>query len=331
MKRLRLVCAGLVVALASGGSAMARQSPERGSIAPAITLKDSTGAAFSTASMTGKTLILIFGELDQDRTQQACTDVLNIMALRRFDSESVVPILIVAKAPPALNDESKARRTPRVVLQDLQREAFEAYHVIVLPTVVVVDGKGKVVYTLPAHLATFRELLTDSILCATGKMTEAEFEQAIGPQSSHGESPEQVKCDRLVRLGQELARHGMATDAEAKFREAISIQPGSTGARVALGNLLLDQDKLEGAAAQFRAVLEALPESTDAELGIAAVGVMQGGEELTRAEASLRSMLGKDPRLARARFLMGQIREKQGDCEKALAEYKAAAQIVLER
>lgn len=325
--------AALAITLVCSGRATALQSPERGSIAPAISLEDTSGAKVSTASMAGKTLVLIFGELDQDRTQLACADVLAVVSLQRFDADAVVPMLIVGKAVPAagLKDEAKARQTPRVVLQDPERVAFEAYHVIVLPTVVVVDGKGRVVYTLPVHLANFKELLTDSILCATGKMSDAEFAAALDPRSGGGESPERIKADRLVRLGQELARHGMTAEAEAKLREALAVQARSIDAMLALGDVLLAQGKLPDAAAQFRKVREMLPESVDAGLGIAAVEIRQGGEGLKRAEAALEKLLANDQHLARARFLMGQIKEQRGECDKAMAEYKAAAQIMLER
>ena len=81
----------------------------------------------------------------------------------------------------------------------------------------------------------------------------------------------------------------------------------------------------------FRSVLTAKPDSLDAVLGIAAVQVKRGGDDLAKAEASLNGIIEKDPRQARARFLLGQVFERRADASRAMIEYKKAAELALDR
>jgi len=310
----------------------ATASPPRGSVAPAINLPDLSGQIVSTAKLAPRSLVLIFGDLNHDGAKRACADVLDVLAEPRLAGVAAVPILIVAQDLPAaqLKEQAAQGRFPAIILNDPRRDAFGAYRVLVIPTVVIVDGQGKVVHSLPAFLQNSREVLAQALLMAAGKETAEQFERAIEPNAA--EVPhEQVRADRLVHLAVELTRHGLYDMAEGRYKEATELAPGHVGATLGLGDLMLRQNRLDDAEALFRSVLAAHADSADAALGLASVQTRRGGDDLAKAEASLKAILAKEPGQPRARYLMGQILERRGDCPGALAEYRKAAELLMER
>ncbi len=324
----------LVAILALGSlTAAAPASPPRGSVAPVVTLKDLSGESVSTSKFAGRAFVLVFGELGHEGTEHACEDVIAAIAEPRLTDAGVVPVLVVAHDVPAaqLKDEASQGHYPAIILHDPARLAFGAYRVMVLPSLVVVDAKGKVVYCMPGYLGRPKDLLSEAILTAAGKQTVAQFDQVLEARERGAPSPEVLKADRLVRLGAELSRHGMFDTAEARFKEALAASPGHVGATLGLGELLLRLDHLPEAEQCFKSLLAISPDSTDAQLGLAAIQVRRGGEHLAGAEAAVKALLDKNPSLPRARFLMGQICELRGDIPAAMAEYKAASKLLMER
>ncbi len=328
MNPLRSLAATLLslAALLAGTRALAL--PADRSDAPPITLQDLTGRTVSTGALAPRTLVLIFGELNHDGARQACTDVLDVLTDPRITADSVVPILIIAQdAPlPQLKELAAQGRFPPVILHDPKRDAFGAYRVLVIPTVVVVDGKGKVVHAMPGFLQRFKEILLDSVLASTGKITPEQFDP-----KAQGTAHDTVRADRLVHLGIELTRHGLYDLAEARFTEATKLVPGHTGATLGLGELMLRQDRLADAEPIFRSVLASNPDSLEAALGLAAVQVKKGGDDLPKAETALKAILEKDPKQPRAWFLLGQIHERRGDIAGAMTEYRKAAELAIDR
>jgi thioredoxin-like negative regulator of GroEL len=312
--------------------APAGASPPRGSTAPPIELKALDGTTVSTVKLAPRTFVLVFGEMTAEKVRDTCGTVLDVVADPRLAGEIVTPILIIAQDAPApqLKEESAKWRLPAVVLHDPKREAFGAYRVLVTPSVVVVDGKGKVVHAMPGFLPRFKDILTESLLLAAGKESPEQFEQVIDPKTQDA-PPETLKADRLVHLGAELTRHGLYETAEARYTEALSAQPGHVGAKLGLADLMLRQDRLTDAEPLFRSVLAANPQSTDAALGIAAVQLRRGPDGVTEAESTLKTLIEKDPSHPRARYLMGQVYERRGDSAHAAAEFKKAAELLLAR
>ena len=313
-------------------STNAAAAPAPGTDAPPIVLKDLSGAEVSTAKLAPRPLVLIFGELGHEGVRQACADVADVLEDPRLAGSLAVPILVIAQDAPVsqLKEQATKGRFPAIVLHDPKRDAFGAYKVLVLPTVVVVDGKGKVVHAMPGLFQRFKDILTESILVAAGKETQGQLDQVLDPKSSTV-SHEALRADRLVHLGAELTRHGLYELAEARYTEANSLVPGHVGAKLGLADLMVRQDRLNDAEALFRSVLSTNAESMEAQLGVAAVQIKRGGEDLNKAKAALDAIVEKDPKQARATYLLGQIQELRGDAAGALASYKKAAELLLDR
>jgi thioredoxin-like negative regulator of GroEL len=299
--------------------------------APPITLKEMGGGEFSTARARGKILVLVFGELGHEKTQQAYDQIDAAMHDPRLSGVEIAPILIVTHE--VKSEELSAypgKKRPSTILHDADRTVFGTYRVAVMPSVVVVDGQGRVVHALAGLTGRFADTMTDALLLASGKLTVEKFEQSLNPAPTTGPGTD-VRAERIAQLARQLARRGMDELALEKYVEALALDDHNLAARLELGMLLLKARRLPEAERELRGVLAADANNAAAALGLAFVQQERGGDELKEAERTVRVILAKNPTLPRAHYLMGLIQEKRGNMDDALASFKKAAQLLLER
>lgn len=329
--RLLIVCA--VVLGQFGIVRRALALPPRGADAPPVRLPTLEGTQVNTADNAPKAQVIVFGEVGHEGCRKACGEVLDVMEDVRIDKANVVTMLVVAQqdARERLKEEAAIGRYPATILRDEKRESFGAYHILVVPTVVVVDGHAKVVHAMPGFVPRFRELLATAVLTAQGKMSQEEFNALADNGGVPAASPDEVRAERLVRLGRELVRHGLYDTAAEQYAEAMKIAPDSVDAKQSMGVLMLRQGKHEEASVLFRAILAKQPDSAAASLGLAeaCVGSERAGG-IAEAESLVESVLKVEPKNPRAHYLQGRILEAQGKNDGAKAEYRRAAELLIE-
>lgn len=305
---------------------------KRGDVAPPIVAQTTDGTAIDTTKTDGHVLLLLFGDTGQDKTRQACRQITSILEGSNPARSSVRWILVLSKGSD-VDDLSVLQRgkAERRVIHDTTREIFNAYKIIALPSVVVVDGSGKVVHAIAGLSNRFSDIVSDALLLATGRISVEDFERSIHPKANGHPDPAHVRADRIVHLARQLGRRGMHRLAEAKYREALELLPDSASAKIGLGELYLAQDRPDEAEPLFREVLAVQPDSSEAALGLVAVHVGRGSEALEEGEQLLEQVLEHHPSSARAHYLMGMIHEQREEIEKAAAHFKAAAELLLDR
>ena len=331
---------GLVVTAHAAGKTPAplgveRQAavPPRGSVAPAFVLESVGGEQVELAQFAGRPVVLLFGDLQHEGARKASREMLKVLEDHRLRGLEIVPIFLTAEAtrPEKMQELLSAGGFPPIVLHDPRREAFGAYKILVVPSVVVVDGQGIVVHAMPGFLPRFSELLTQSLLVSTGQMTAEAFEASLA--ASNGKAaidPNELRAERLVHLGEKLLGHKMDEMAEAKFLEAVELSPGYVPARLALGDFYRRRGELDKAEAQCGAIVKADPESVVGRLALARVWIARGGDSLNQAEATVRGVLERQPETARAHYLLGLIFEARGDVSAAAGSYRTAAELLLD-
>lgn len=328
-----MLCAAAALLLSAFVTPARSAGPPRGSVAPPITLKDLSGEEVRSADLAGRTLVLVFGELGHEGVRKTCADVLDVLGDPRHGREHPVPILVVAADRPAADLRAQAGegRYPALILHDPAREAFGAYRVLALPTVVVIDRDRKVVYSMAGVSPRFRDLLAESLLVASGREGQEEFERSLALDDAAAPDPGPVRAARLAHLGDELARHGLDGPAEGRYTESLATDPACLPARLGRASLLLRQGRLAEAEADFRRALEARPNLAEVELGLAEVCVRRGGDCLAEAEGTVQRIMESDPGNAHAHYLMGLLHEGRGETAAAAADYRKAAELLLAR
>jgi tetratricopeptide (TPR) repeat protein len=305
---------------------------KRGTEAPPLALKDRDGADVTTAKLRDHVVVLIFGELYHEKTQQAWATIQAALGDERLKGQSVAPVLVTAQAgqPDDLKPFTAGRITPRIV-RDPDRQAFEAFRVSAMPSVVVIDREGRVVYAVGGIVPRLGDLVTDSVLYGCGKLSAEALDRSLNPTPTTLPSENQVRADRIASLASQLARRGLPELAVEKYREALGLDARHTGAHLGLAGLMLRQKHLAEAETEFRAVLAAQPDSLQASLGLAFVQTLRGGAELEPAEKIVRGVLARNPSEARAHYLLGLISEQRNKADEAAASFKKASELLLDR
>jgi hypothetical protein len=302
------LCAAAVAAAVFAGSV---RVPPRGVQAPPIELKDISGISIRTHELLPRPVVLIFGELSHEGVRRACADTLDVLS--GLSSNAAIPILIASQGVPSdgIRETAVQGRFPTLILHDPTHEAFNAFHVLVMPTVVVVDGSGKVVHAMPGFLPRFKDLLTEAIHMANGELSQDEFDRIV-EQRGHTERAEALRAKELVRVADEFERHGLVALARARYEEALSIESSCVQALVGLGELELAQGNAAQAQRRFSAAIGADPTSADAKLGLAMVLVAMGGPRLAEAESLARDVLLTNGKNARGHYVLGHVNEASG-------------------
>ena len=177
-----LVAIALIVGLLACRS-FASTDLKRGDEAPPIVLRTADGGELETARLRDRTLVLLFAEASHRRTRLACRQITVALETPPLADEPVEWIVILARggrAEAMIKDIGSAGRPP-IIAHDVERIAFGAYEVKVVPTVVIVDRDGKVVHAMTGYSDRFGDVIFDAILFATGKMSLHRFEETLDP------------------------------------------------------------------------------------------------------------------------------------------------------
>jgi len=322
--------AGLAVAAAANGTT----DLKRGDPAPPLVMQSIDGRQVDTGAMRGRVLLLLFGEAGQDKTHQACREIVTALEAKQLADQPIDWILILSKSSSIIDLDLDAIeiQPPPIIVHDEARSAFGAYKTLVVPTVVVVGRDGRVVHALASYTNRFGDIVFDAMSVAVGSLSVEEFEQTLHPPTdASAELHARRRAERLVHFADRLCQRGLDDMAEAKYVEALELAPGLRSARLGLGNLFLRQGRLDEAEHEFVEVLAAEPESRSARLGRAFVSAYRGGPELDHAEKIAHELIEHDGSWARAHFLLGLILERRGDKAAAADSFRTAAELLLGR
>ncbi len=326
-------CIVLLMVLWIATPAKALTVLKRGQAAPSFELEDLSGKHHTLQSFEGQCVVLTFGELYHSKTLKAIRWIEDFAHNPRLKNHPITRILIVAenRSSSALETIASQEKIKTMVLRDPKRQAFGAYQVTVMPSVVVLDSTGHIVHVEAGLTARFEDVILDAMLVAVGTLKEKHLDNTLHTQNAGPEHGPRIRADRLTKLAYQLGQRGMTSLAAQKYREALKEHPQQLSALLGLGHLFLFQHRLADAETPFRAVLKIEPQSIQANLGLAYIQTQRGGEELTDAESRLRQVLTRQPTLARAYYLLGLINEQRQEIEKASANYKKAASLLLEQ
>lgn len=322
---------GWAIVLVVCAAAEAASLVPAGRPAPELSAATLDGEPVRLADLKGRTVLLLFGELYNPHSISACKDLSGVLAKPSVSGLKVSAFMIVTQQVPAaeLRADAAAKGVALPILHDDGRRTFAAYQVMVLPSLVIIDGNGQTALACAGYPLDFADLVADSILLAAGSISNGEYDRRRQPSTMPAVSEAHVRASRLAALGEQLVLRGSEETAISTFRDAIALDPDCIPARVGLGNCLLNRRELAEGETQFRHVLKLHPDSVEGALGLTRVELIRGGGEIKSATERLRGLLLKRPNDAKVIYLSGLAAEKSGDASAAMGHYKRAAEILL--
>ncbi len=209
------------------------------------------------------------------------------------------------------------------VLLDPQRTLYERVGLIVCPTTLLFDAKGKLRFVLASHAPHFRLTVQARIRFLLGQIDEETMDELLKPTLFKIDH-DLAAAGRTYNLGKQLQAGGKSDQAKAAYKKAIFQHPALTEAHCALGFLELEAGDLQSAARRFENSLAFQANSSAAKLGQAAV--LARTKKVQEAEQILLSLLAEPSRpiSVRVRYELARIHHFRGEFEKAAGYYRDA-------
>ncbi len=211
------------------------------------------------------------------------------------------------------------------VLLDPQRILYEKVGLIVCPTTLLFDSKGKLRFVVASHSRKFSLLVRAHLAFLLGEIDEQTMDDQIQSKTRRIE-PGLVAAWRMYNLGVQLQAKGKIDEAASIFEKTIAKYPSLAEAHCALGFLKFTAGDSNNAARQFQAALAQRPGFPQAQLGLAII-LARTGEKL-QAEKLLLPLIGHQSLATRARYELGRIYLARGERDKALTFFQDALAII---
>jgi tetratricopeptide (TPR) repeat protein len=301
--------------------------------APVFSLTDLDGKVVASETIRGHPAVLVFGELSNRNTLGALKDLAKIRSTGDLAGFDVPVYLIVSQAstPAELKKDRRDRGITAVILRDTTRAAYAAFNVVVLPSVVVLDKDGLVCAAVSGYPLTFSDVMQDALLYAVGKLTRPAFEKMQQPSAQPSPEEEAIlRSQRIASFAGQLLARGYPELAMERYKEALKLNEKSAPARVGLARCLVKLNRLDEAGKELDEALAADPAGPETNLAVAQLEIARGGDDLFRAQDRLLRVTLVRPSDANAHYLLGKAYEAQGHLEKAVTEYRKAAELLLE-
>jgi len=298
-----------------------------GDEAPNFVLQDTNGREFSLTSLKGKIVIIVFWRAEQKRCLEALATLQSIYVNFK---EQGVEVLALSSDDGGLELISKIKREKQLtfpMLYDSEEKAYGDYGVIVTPSTIIIDKKGKLNYYYPSYRDDFSRQISGRLEVLLGKRTLEELQAKLQPVKRPQLSEAEKKARRYLKAGNRLLEKGMTRSAMRQYQKAVQEKPDLFEAHLRLGDIYIQQEKAQEAVAEFTQAIKLKPNSDEAHAGLGDALFFQGQRQ--KAVEMLQIALKLNPKLARAHYRLGRIYEEQKQIEDALREYKIALKILL--
>jgi thioredoxin-like negative regulator of GroEL len=267
---------------------------------PPFTLRGIDGGDHSSGDLlAGKVTVVLFWATWSPRSLETLEDLASL-------SESLGPgsfqtVAINAEHPEITRGDMekikaavKDAGSQALVLVDDGLTVFSDYGTMALPSMLVVDKRGKVTFAMAGYPTTMRSDLTEAVKLALGLVTEKEIEVV----------EEYVPKNHALmyyNMGKRLYQKGQEEKAEAQLLQSVERDPDFIRPRLLLGVYYKKTGRGEEALKEFEKVKELDPRDKEAGYQVAAVTLRS--ERFSEAELLFQELLEEYPE--REEFALG--------------------------
>ncbi len=349
---------GVIAALPPGGAA-AFKHVELGQPLPAFASKDLDGRSWESGALIGDVTVVVIWATWSPRSREILEDLEKLrseLAPQRLQLVAVNAehLAISAADREAIRAIVAQTHSTAKVLLDEGLVAFNALGTMAVPSSLVLDAAGRVVFTLAGYPTTMRSDLADAVRKALGLPTSEElrpvreyvpknhglmyynFGRLLLEKGQEEKAVAQflmaVERDPAFKkphreLGLHHLRNGRVEEARAAFMKVREIDPHDAEATYQAAAASLRADRLAEAAALFGELAAEFPDHGGYALALALTQKFLGREEEYRAsEASAAGLRPAEPRLL---YDLGAVAERRGALPIAADLYRRALEASL--
>ena len=319
------------------GNASALIGIKEGDIPKQIILDDINGKTVDVSKLFGKKpVIIVFWELTTDKSfLNYSLDELRFLNefYEKYHAGKDLEIFgiftpeeeknITAKETAALENLIKMNRIKFPVLIDSGFEIFREYGVIALPSTVMIDKSGKIMFIYPSFPLAAQPVLSGKIEELIGIIKVKPKKEAMimsGPDS---------RSARLYRYSLQMYKKGLTEQALSPLKKSMEMNPDSTWSHNLMGILLWKRGEIEGSINEFRRSIELNEKNTSAYFNYGFL--LFENDKLDEAEQYLKTAVTLSNTMAEAHYTLGLLYRKKGMEIDALNEFRESLALFEER
>lgn len=311
LARALVTMAALTLCLPGGAAAF--RNVAVGGTAPAVALEaDGRRVALPAA---GRVTVVLFWRPAQGFSEEAFADLQALVP--GLAGKGVAFVAIAETGSPA----KPAGRPPLDAVADRDRQAADAFGVIVFPSTAVIDARGVLRAYVPSRRSSYRGLVEAYVLAALGELPEADLARRLAALGeTYGRDAEAAQA--AYKRGTAAAAGRRHAEAAREFAQAIALQPDLVDAHLQLGYARLEMNEARQALAEFEFVLARNPTSPGARVGVGIARVRLG--QVDDGIRQIENAIVLNPEPVRGHYELGRAYEARGDLPRAVYHYRWA-------
>ena len=324
LKKIAVVASGLVLLLlfASPSIPAAFKNVVSGERPPDFRLRGLDGSEYSSSDiLPGKVTVIVFWATWSPRSLEVLADLTTLTG--ELEGESFQAVAINAEHPEITRgDQEKIKEltsgSAALILLDDGLKSFSDYGTMALPSMLVCDKEGKVIFTMAGYPTTMRSDLTDAVKRSLGLITEEEVAVV----------EEYVPKNRALmyyNLGKRLYEKGQEEKAVVQLLESVERDPDYVKSHVLLGILYKKTGQPDKALKEFERVMELDPR--DQEAGFQAAAITLRSKRFAEAESLFQELAVEFPEREELALGLALAHKYQGHDEEYEKNRKQAADL----
>lgn len=303
------------------------RSVEPGKTMPSVQLKKTDGTNFSLSpdAIKGKGLILLFWGADSEAKKRRTIELMEILNdVAKSNQEIKVAAINAQDCKAEVVDQIVGMVKPVYpFLLDQERNAYNAFGVFVMPSILIVNGQGGIL-TGFGYSNNIRDKIETQVSVLLGKMSEQE---AVENHKLHvaTKTTNEEKALQHLTTGLRMDNMGMPDKAKKEYIKAVELFK-SAEAYIRLGLIYLEEGDIKEAEKDINEGL-----SIDADLLIGKIAYAKLCIEKGKFEEVIQELNGltfRAPGNYSVRYTLGLAYEKKGDYKNAVKQYKKAFKLL---
>lgn len=299
---------------------------------PAVTLAEAGSGQPYAVPRGGKgAMVMAFWSADVATKKERSINALKVLKdMNQYFQERSIALVVVNEghdSPEVIAEVLKESGLATPVYLDSSESAYGALGIYVMPSLLVVDARGKIAAGM-GYSHDLGKRLHGELAVLLGEMDRAQLEEELHPRNIE-KSEKEKTAGRHFNLGKTMRQRGQPESAIKEFSKALEVDPELSEALIQLGCLQVEIGQLEAAGKSLAAGLAKDPASVDGQ--ICQAQVKGGAGELDEALDDLRFLLLRNSRKANLHYVLGSLLLQKGNCAEAAPEFRTAYDLLLKK
>ncbi len=233
---------------------------------PDFTVRTTEGKTLSIKKLKGKVVILVFWKKGTGYSQKSLLDLGKIHQEFKHKGLTVLAINSDKLSKKDIKGFKNKNNFDYLFAEDPELKVYGSFGTMVLPTTLIVDQEGKLVYYRSIYPRNYLQQVRGYVRFIIGEITRSQLDKALHPAKIVKKPDDIKKATRHLNLGRTLLSLNLKEKATQEFEKSIQTYPLIVEPHILLGRLYLEENLAGKAIFQIEQALKLDPDSKEAGL-----------------------------------------------------------------